>query len=53
MEAKGLKISIRKTKETVSGKNCADVGRRRKWLCAVCEKGVRSDSVQCTWWMGP
>ena len=31
----------------VSGKNCDVVEKTVKWLCALCGKGVRSNSVQC------
>ena len=48
MEAKGLKVNIGKTKVMVSGKNCGDIERTGKWPCAVCGKGVGSNSIQCT-----
>ena len=48
METKGLKINISKTKVMISGKNCDDVEKIGNWLCALCWKGVKSNSVQCT-----
>ena len=47
IEAKGLNVNISKTKVMVSGKNCDDVQRTGKWLCTVCGKGIRGNSVQC------
>ena len=47
LETKELKINTSKSKVMVSEKNCGDVERRWKSSCAVCEKGVVSNSVQC------
>ena len=44
MEAKGLKMNIKKPKVVVSRKNCGDVEKTGKWPFDVCVwKGVRSN----------
>ncbi len=48
MEKKGLKVNIGKTQVMASGKACGEVERTAKWLCAMCRKGVRVQSIQCT-----
>jgi hypothetical protein len=48
MEAKGLKMNVGKTKVMVSGENCGSNECSGKWPCAVCAKGVGSNSIRCT-----
>ena len=45
MEIEGWKSNIGKTNGMDTG-NCDDVEMTEKWLCAVCGKGIRSNSVR-------
>jgi len=48
MEAKGLKVNVRKTKVMIGGEGAVEVVGMSKWPCGVCRKGVGRNSLQCT-----
>ena len=47
MEARGLKVNTGKTKVLISGVGEGSVEKRGRWPCAVCRKGVGSNSILC------
>ena len=47
LESKGLKVNMDKTKVMISGKDMGLVERNGKWPCALCSKGVGSNSIKC------
>ena len=48
MASKGLRVNINKTKVLHSGQNSGTVAKTGAYPCAVCGKGVGSNSVQCS-----
>uniref|UniRef100_UPI00397F9C9D hypothetical protein n=1 Tax=Salmonella sp. s55962 TaxID=3159685 RepID=UPI00397F9C9D len=48
MEAKGLRVNIKKTKVLISGFDVGNVRDPGNWPCAVCRKGVGSNSIFCS-----
>ena len=47
MEAKGLRVNVKKTKIMVSGNNLNTLKDSGKDPCAVCRSGVGANSIQC------
>lgn len=47
MESKGLRVNVGKTKVMISGVGEGSAVRSGKWPCAVCKKGVGSNSISC------
>ena len=47
MESKGLKVNVGKTKVMISGERKEVVAPAVKFPCSVCNKGVRSNCIQC------
>ena len=39
-----MRLNVKKTKIMLSGKNCGEADKGAKWPCAMCEKGVGSNS---------
>ena len=46
MASKELRVNINKTKVLHSGRNCGTVVKTGAYQCAVCGKGVGSNSIQ-------
>jgi len=49
-----MRVTLSKTKLMVGGERHNSKKPVEKWPCAVCGKGVGSDSMQCTncqWWV--
>ena len=44
-ELKGLKVNIEKTKVMRSGKSGGEIVKTGRWPCAVCGKGIRTNSI--------
>ena len=47
MEVKGLRVNVGKTKVMKCSVQSAQVEKSGKWPCAVCSKGVGSNSITC------
>ena len=47
MESKGLKVNLGKTKVMVSGRNVGEPKEEGHFPCAICKKGVGSNSIYC------
>jgi len=48
VESKGMRVNMNKTKVMISGE-CQMVWQKAvRWPCGVCNKGVGSNSLQCT-----
>ena len=47
LEAKGLKVNMRKTKIMICSKNLHSFRDSGKHPCSVCHKGVGSNSIFC------
>ena len=48
MESKGLRVNLKKTKILVSGVGLDKLKPATKFPCAVCLKGVRENSIECS-----
>ncbi|XP_048579357.1 uncharacterized protein LOC125560947 [Nematostella vectensis] len=48
LESKGLRVNMSKTKILMSGPDLNSLRDSRKFHCAVCRKGVRSNSIFCS-----
>ena len=48
MEEKGLRVNMKKTKILVSGLGLDQLQNSGKYPCAVCRRGVRSNSIRCS-----
>ena len=48
LEAKGLRVNMRKTKIMISGVDLQTLKDSGKYPCSVCRKGVGSNSIYCT-----
>ena len=48
VESKGMRVSMNKTKVTISGERQMVWQKATRWPCGVCNKGVGSNSLQCT-----
>ncbi len=48
MEQKGLRVNMPKTKILISGVGLDVLKDSGKFPCAVCRKGVRTNSILCT-----
>ena len=44
VESKGMRVNVNKTKVMISGER----QKAARWPCSVCNKGVGSNSLQCT-----
>ena len=47
MEAKGLRVNMKKTKIMISGRNLGTLKDSGRFPCAVCRSGVGSNSIFC------
>jgi len=48
VENKGLRVSMNKTKATISGERQKPVQKAARRPCGLCGRGVGSNSIQCT-----
>ena len=48
MESKGLRVNMKKTKFLISGPDLDVLKDSGKYPCAVCRRGVGSNSIQCS-----
>ena len=48
LESKGLKVNMGKAKVMISGRDLHTLQTSGKYLCAVCRKGVRKNSIFCS-----
>ena len=48
VESKGMRVNMNKTKVMISGERQNVRQKAVRWLCGVCNKGVGSNSLQCT-----
>ena len=48
VESKGMRVNMNKTKVVISGERQMVWQKAARWPCGVCNKGVGSNSLQCT-----
>ena len=48
VESKGMRVNMNKTKVMISGERQMVWQKADRWPCGVCNKGVGSNSLQCT-----
>ena len=48
VESKGMRVNMNKTKVMMSGERQMVRQKAARWPCGVCNKGVGSNSLQCT-----
>jgi len=48
VENRGMRVNMNKTKVMISGERQKPVQKAAGWLCGVCDRGVGSNSIQCT-----
>ena len=48
VESKGMRVNMIKTKVVISGERQMVWQKAARWPCRVCNKGVGSNSLQCT-----
>ena len=48
VESKGMRVNMNKTKVMISGERQMVWQKSARWPCRVCNKGVGSNSLQCT-----
>ena len=48
VESKGMRVNMNKTKVMISGERQMVWQKASRWPCGVCNKGVGSNSLQCT-----
>ena len=48
VESKGMRVNMNKTKVMISGERQMVWQKAARWPCGVCNKGVGSNSLQCT-----
>jgi len=46
--SKGMRVNMNKTKVMISGEQQKVMQNAVRWPCGVCNKGVGSNSLQCT-----
>jgi len=46
--SKGMRVNMNKTKVVISGERQKVTQNTVRWPCGVCNKGVGSNSLQCT-----
>ena len=48
VESKGMRVNMNKTKVMISAERQMVRQKAARWPCGVCNKGVGSNSLQCT-----
>jgi len=48
VESKGMRVNMNKTKVRISGEHQMVRQKDARWPCGVCNKGVGSNSIQCS-----
>ena len=48
VQSKGMRVNMNKTKVMISGERQMVWQKAARWPCGVCNKGVGSNSLQCT-----
>jgi len=48
MENRGVRVNMNNTKLVISGEQQKVTQKAVRWPCGVCGRGVRNNSIQCT-----